>query len=104
MCGQSCYLIDSEVYDSEEQIVQYMKTIGRDISEIKAIFLTHVHPDHIGTAAWFREHTSCKIYASQGECAWMENIDLQYQERPISNFYKTVFAHCLKYADYKVRN
>ena len=29
-----------------------------------------------------------KIYASQGERAWIENIDQQYQERPIPNFYK----------------
>ena len=86
--AKSCYLIDSGVYGSEEQIAQYMKTIGRDISEVKAIFLTHAHPDHIGTAAWFREHTGCKIYASQGERAWIENIDQQYQERPIPNFYK----------------
>ena len=86
--AKSCYLIDSGVYGSEEQIAQYMKTIGRDISEVKAVFLTHAHPDHIGTAAWFREHTGCKIYASQGERAWIENIDQQYQERPIPNFYK----------------
>lgn len=85
--AKSCYLIDSGVYESEEQIAQYMKTIGRDISEVKAIFLTHAHPDHIGTAAWFREHTGCKIYASQGERAWIENIDVQYHERPIPNFY-----------------
>lgn len=86
--AKSCYLIDSGVYGSEEQIKQYMKKIGRDISEVKAIFLTHAHPDHIGTAAWFREHIGCKIYASQGERAWIENIDQQYQERPIPNFYK----------------
>lgn len=86
--AKSCYLIDSGVYGSEEQIAQYMKTIGRDISEVKAVFLTHAHPDHIGTAAWFQEYTGCKIYASQGERAWIENINLQYQERPIPNFYK----------------
>lgn len=86
--AKSCYLIDSGVSGSEEQIAQYMKTIGRNISEVKAIFLTHAHPDHIGTAAWFREHTGCKIYASGGERAWIENIDQQYQERPIPNFYK----------------
>lgn len=86
--AKSCYLIDSGVYGSEEQIAQYMKTIGRDISEVKAVFLTHAHPDHIGTAAWFREHIGCKIYAGQGERTWIENIDLQYQERPIPNFYK----------------
>ena len=86
--AKSCYLVDSGVSGSEKQIAQYMRTIGRDISEVKAVFLTHAHPDHIGTAAWFQEHTGAKIYASQGERRWIENIDLQYQERPIPNFYK----------------
>lgn len=86
--AKSCYLVDSGIYGSEEQIARYMKMIGRDISEVKAVFLTHAHPDHIGTAAWFREHTGCRIYASRGERAWIENIDLQYQKRPIPNFYK----------------
>ena len=56
-------MIDSGVYGCEKQIEQYLKTIGRNISEIKAIFLTHAHPDHIGTAAWFKENVGCRIYA-----------------------------------------
>lgn len=47
--AEACYLVDSGVYGSEEQIVQYMKTIGRDISEVKAVFLTHAHPDQFLT-------------------------------------------------------
>ncbi len=86
--AESCYLIDSGVYGSEKQIARYMNAIGRDISEVKAVFLTHAHPDHIGTAEWFQKHAGCKIYASQGERAWIEDIDLQYRERPIPNFYK----------------
>ena len=61
------YLIDSGVFGCEKQIIDYLDTIGRDISEIKGIFLTHAHPDHIGSAAWFQENTGCKIYASEGE-------------------------------------
>ena len=83
-----CYLIDSGVYGAEERIEAYMKGIGREVSEIKGIFLTHAHPDHIGTAAFFREKTGCKIYASEGEKQWIEDIDLQFRERPIPNFYK----------------
>lgn len=85
--AQSCYLIDSGVAGCEIKIAQYMKKIGRDIAEIKGIFLTHAHPDHIGTAAWFKEHVGSKIYASAGERRWIEDINLQYKERPIPNFY-----------------
>ncbi|MGN1014759.1 MAG: MBL fold metallo-hydrolase [Butyricicoccus sp.] len=85
---QSCWLIDSGVAGGEEAIVKRVQSLGKSLSDIKGIFLTHAHPDHIGTAAWFREHTGCKLYASEGEHRWIEQIELQFQERPIPNFYK----------------
>ena len=84
----SLYLIDSGVFGSEKQIIDSIHAIGRDASELKGIFLTHAHPDHIGSAAWFQEHTGCSVYASEGERRWIEDIDLQFQERPIPNFYR----------------
>ena len=98
----SCYLVDSGTAGCEKQISEYMGKIGRDIREIKGIFLTHAHPDHIGAAAWLKEHTGCKIYASQGERSWIEDIDLQYKERPIPNFYKLA-GHSVK-VDYEVQD
>ena len=86
--ADSLYLIDSGVFGCEKQIMDYLDSIGRNISDIKGIFLTHAHPDHIGSAAWFQEHTGCKIYASEGEKRWIEDIDLQFKERPIPNFYQ----------------
>jgi len=74
--ADSLYLIDSGVFGCEKQIMDYLDSIGRDISDIKGIFLTHAHPDHIGSAAWFQEHTGCKIYASEGEKRWIEDIPL----------------------------
>lgn len=85
--AQSCYLVDSGVYGCEEQIIRYLESIGRRAADIRGILLTHAHPDHIGSAAWFQEHTACRIYASAGEKRWIENIDLQFRERPIPNFY-----------------
>lgn len=64
--------------------------IGKSVSDVKGIFLTHAHPDHIGAAAWFQEKCECKIYASVGEKRWIENIDFQYKERPIPNYYNLV--------------
>ena len=86
--ADSLYLIDSGVFGCEKQVMDFLDSIGRKIVEIKGIFLTHAHPDHIGSAAWFQEHTGCKIYASEGEKRWIEDIDLQFKERPIPNFYQ----------------
>ncbi|MGN0774091.1 MAG: MBL fold metallo-hydrolase [Candidatus Ventricola sp.] len=85
--SQSCYLIDSGVYGCEKQLLSYLAGIGRSAADIKGIFLTHAHPDHIGSLSWFQNHTDCRIYASEGEKRWIENIDLQFRERPIPNFY-----------------
>ena len=86
--AKSLYMIDSGVCGCQEQICDYLRFVNRDISELKGIFLTHAHPDHIGSAAWFREQTGCRIYASEGERRWIEDIHIQFKERPIPNFYK----------------
>ena len=83
-----CVLIDSGVSGGEAKIEQAILESGHHPTELKGIFLTHAHPDHIGTAHYFREKYGAKIYASEGERAWIENIDLQFAERPIPNFYK----------------
>lgn len=85
--GESCYLIDSGVSGSEKIIDEYLHSIGRNISDIKGIFLTHAHPDHIGGAAEIKRITDCKVYAPMLELDWIEDIDIQYRERPVPNFY-----------------
>ena len=86
--GNNCYLIDSGVSGSEMIIEEYLRSIGRDVMDIRGIFLTHAHPDHIGTAAYFQSKTDCRTYASALEKRWIEDIDLQFKERPIPNFYQ----------------
>lgn len=86
--GEYCYLIDSGVAGSVELIADYMQGIGRSIAEIKAVFLTHAHPDHIGCAAAIRNRTGCSVYCSKGEQDWIIDIDRQFKERPIPNFYR----------------
>ncbi|MDD6208952.1 MAG: MBL fold metallo-hydrolase [Clostridiales bacterium] len=84
---EGCVLIDSGVAGSETMIEKVILESGRQPAQVKAVFLTHAHPDHIGTANYFREKYGAKIYASEGERAWIEDIDLQFARRPIPNFY-----------------
>lgn len=88
--NQNCYLIDCGVSGTETQIEDYLYSIHRTMSDIKGIFLTHSHPDHIGAAAKLKERTGAKVYAPKGEIAWIEQIEKQFEERPIPNFYHLV--------------
>lgn len=87
MEGKSCYLVDSGVAGSDRLIEEYLNSIGRTMSDIRGVFLTHSHPDHIGGAAELKRLTGCKIYAPLEEMEWIENIDAQFKQRPIPNFY-----------------
>ncbi len=86
--GKYCYLVDSGVAGAHTVIEEYLKSINREMTDIKGIFLTHSHPDHIGAAAEIHRQTNCKIYAPIEELPWIEDIQQQFSERPIPNFYK----------------
>lgn len=88
IAGKYCYLIDSGVAGTEALIEEYLKQINRKMTDIKAVFLTHSHPDHIGAADKIKRQTDCKIYAPLEELLWIEDIDIQFSQRPIPNFYK----------------
>lgn len=88
--GQSCWLIDSGVDGTEKIIADYMSSIGRSLGDIRGVLLTHAHPDHIGSVAKIKELTGCKVYASAGERPWIEDVELQFAERPIPNFHTLV--------------
>jgi len=42
---------------------------------------------HIGAAAEIHGQTNCKIYAPIEELPWIEDIEKQFSERPIPNFF-----------------
>ena len=88
--GEKITLIDSGVKGSEKIIFDYIKKNHRDFSEISQIFLSHSHPDHIGSAQKIKELTNCKVLAHKAEQNWIENIELQNKERPVPGFFKLV--------------
>jgi len=88
--GDKICLIDSGVAGSETIIFDYVKRAGRDPREITRLVFTHAHPDHIGAGRAIREQTGCKVAAHAAAAPWIENVDRQYADRPIGNFYELV--------------
>lgn len=88
--GDTPVLIDSGVKNSEEIIFDYMEEIGLDPEDLTLLILTHSHPDHIGSASSIKRKTYCEVAAHSGEKEWIEDIDLQFKERPVPNFHSLV--------------
>jgi len=88
--GEKICLIDSGILSSEEQIFEYIKKTGRDPAEITLLVQTHSHPDHIGASAEIKRFSGCRVAIHREEKQWIENIDLQFRERPTGTFYSFV--------------
>jgi glyoxylase-like metal-dependent hydrolase (beta-lactamase superfamily II) len=88
--GDQICLIDGGVAGSEAIIFDYIKQAGRDPGEVANLVFTHSHPDHIGAGQAIKKQTGCKVAAHMDAKPWIENVDRQYEERPIGNFYDLV--------------
>jgi len=83
---EGVYLVDSGVLNSEKTIYDYIVRRGRSVAEIKALFLTHSHPDHVGSVKPIKAKSGCKVYAHAGEKEWIEDVQKQLGERPVPGF------------------
>lgn len=64
---EGVYLVDSGVMASEKAIYDYITRQGRSVAEIKSLFLTHSHPDHVGSVKLIKAKSGCKLFAHAGK-------------------------------------
>jgi glyoxylase-like metal-dependent hydrolase (beta-lactamase superfamily II) len=88
--GERLCLIDTGVAGSEKVISTALQKIGRKLSDIEIIILTHSHPDHIGAASLIQGQSGAEVWAHSNEQAWIEDTERQGRERPVPGFVKLV--------------
>ena len=84
--GKAITLIDTGVAGCEREIFDYIRSTGRDPSEISLIVQTHAHPDHIGATQAIQKATGCAVAIHAAEGPWIEDVALQNRERPVPGF------------------
>ncbi len=65
-------LIDTGLQGSAGKIGAYVRGLGRELSEVRRIVLTHQHVDHVGSAAALAEQTGAEVIASAGDAPAIE--------------------------------
>jgi len=90
LLGKNICLIDTGVRGTAPLLQDYLKQINRSPGEISMVALTHAHPDHIGGCLAIKKASSASFCAHHADKPWIEDVEKQYQERPILNFFELV--------------
>ena len=90
LLGEKVCLIDTGVWGTAPLLQDYLNQIGRSPDEISMVLLTHAHPDHIGGCLAIKKASSALFYAHPADKPWIEDVERQYRERPILNFFELV--------------
>lgn len=71
--GEQLVLIDTGNSKSFDEISAFLKTIGRDISNLTDILLTHADGDHVGSLNKLVKHSGATVWASQKTKEYLRN-------------------------------
>ena len=63
-----------------ESLVNQMKSHGVDLSDLKYIFITHIHPDHYGLAGKLANYTNAKLIIHEKDKELLESRYIQTDE------------------------
>lgn len=56
-------IVDTGLYtDATVAVWERLLVEGLDNRPVKAIYVTHMHPDHVGMAGWLQQRFGCRLY------------------------------------------
>jgi len=62
-------LIDTGLPKSEDKIVAAIESIGKKVTDLKHIIVTHCHPDHAGSVAALKRMSGARVYMHPTDAA-----------------------------------
>lgn len=77
--GAGLVLIDTAFHESVYLLIDAIWRLGYDPKDIKAIFLSHIHFDHINGAKALKELTNADIYMSKHDLRHLQDKKLSFQ-------------------------
>lgn len=84
--GEKTILIDTGIGGMEDKILDGLAKQGVESSEIAAILITHVHPDHAGSAAALKARLGVPVAAPRLEAAWLRRGRTEGRPMPARPF------------------
>jgi glyoxylase-like metal-dependent hydrolase (beta-lactamase superfamily II) len=67
IAGETLLLVDAGLPGRSKELLGAVRGIGRDLSEIQNVAVTHHHVDHIGGLAWLVKKTGAQVFAHPKE-------------------------------------
>ncbi|WP_346345026.1 MBL fold metallo-hydrolase [Clostridium sp. MCC353] len=75
--GDGLILIDTAMHETAYLMIENIRKLGYELTDIKKILLTHAHIDHIGAARTMKELTGARIYLGERDLLFLhERRDL----------------------------
>src|SRR5690554_6350609 len=57
-----------------EAMTKELANLGYEPKDIRRLFISHAHPDHLGMAAWIKEQSpDCQVIMLAREAQWIED-------------------------------
>lgn len=86
--GERIGIVDTGAAGCQQGLVDALAALGESPAGVAWVVNTHEHPDHIGGNGFFAEHGTPRFACHTRAARWIEDLNLQFQERPIYDFFK----------------
>ncbi len=68
-------LLDGGCRCDVDMVLTFIEKLGRRPEELRAVVVTHMHPDHAGGAQLFRKRTGAHLISGDGVADWYAGLD-----------------------------